>query len=217
MGREPFYKRWWRSFRHFVIHTAWPVLRWVVVAAVFLAGAWALEQEIVSHRSHGRILYWILAALMLIVIGQWIELHRRSKTANLPVRRDATPGSSATAPPALGDLAHLADGYASQILAFEHCDPDGKVIPVSQRPLLDNLSEMSDPNRSGDDYTTFDGQYGHDLRSIFHKLKDAQLVNTDEQVLFDHPRTAQSRIRLALRLREVASEARSRNPLPSEK
>src|SRR5665213_1500666 len=74
---------WWlrciRWAARVFTRTIWPVLRWVVVTALTLAGLWTLEQEVVSHRSHGRLLYWVLGGLLLVVFGQWIQMHNRAK------------------------------------------------------------------------------------------------------------------------------------------
>jgi len=113
-------------------------------------------------------------------------------------------------PPSLQNLGDLADSYASQILRFEHCNPDGVLIPHDQRPLLDTLSEMSDSNRIANDYVRFDHEYGNDMRSIFHKLKHAGLVDETESFLFYSPRLTEDRVKLAFRLREMAAAARDR-------
>lgn len=56
-----------------------PVLAWVIAAAVFISGIWALEQDIISHRTHGDVIAWVLVSLLLLIIGQWIHMYRLTK------------------------------------------------------------------------------------------------------------------------------------------
>jgi|BarGraNGADG00212_1021973.scaffolds.fasta_scaffold24345_4 hypothetical protein len=146
---------------------------------------------VVLEVASGLIVFIVLTTLYLVKVGPWLAKFRPD-------------------PPSLQNLGDLADSYASQILRFEHRGPDGTWIPHDQRPLLDNLSEMSDSNRITDDYVRFDHEYGNDMRSIFHKLKHAGLVDDSESFLFYSPRLTEDRVKLAFRLREMAAAARDR-------
>lgn len=95
-------------------------------------------------------------------------------------------------------LADRADFVAGSIFLFENRDPDGD--------LLDSESpELSETEQSARFVTKFSRR----LRGLFHELKDEGLVAEDELPLFYWPQSAQARIRLAVRLREVARVARS--------
>jgi hypothetical protein len=51
-------------------------------------------------------------------------------------------------------------------------------------------------------------KFSRRLRGLFHELKEADLVSEDDLALFYWPQSADSRIRLARRLRQVASVVR---------
>jgi hypothetical protein len=53
-----------------------PILTKFLSAAVFLAGLVALAQTVVNHRSHGGLLEFLLAACLLIISVQFVELRR---------------------------------------------------------------------------------------------------------------------------------------------
>jgi hypothetical protein len=90
-------------------------------------------------------------------------------------------------------LADQVDFVAGSIFLFENRDPDGD--------LLDGESpELSEAEQSA----RFVNKFSRRLRGLFHDLRDEELVAEDELPLFYWPQTAEARIRLAMRLREVA-------------
>lgn len=95
-------------------------------------------------------------------------------------------------------LADRVDFVAGSIFLFENRDPEGD--------LLDGESpELSETEQSA----RFVDKFSRRLRGLFHDLRDEELVAEDELPLFYWPQSAQARIRLAMRLREVARTVRS--------
>jgi hypothetical protein len=94
-------------------------------------------------------------------------------------------------------LADRADFVAGSIFLFENRDPDGD--------LLDATSlKLSPTEQAG----RFASKFSRRLRGLFQELKADELVTEDELPLFYWPQTAQARIRLAMRLRQIALQAR---------
>lgn len=56
-----------------------PPAKWAVRIGAPAWGAWELEQQVVSHSSHGRILDWVLGALLLYIVGQAIHIFRLTR------------------------------------------------------------------------------------------------------------------------------------------
>ena len=90
-------------------------------------------------------------------------------------------------------LADRADFAAGSIFLFENRDPEGD--------LLDSESPELSP---ADQSARFVNKFSRRLRGLFHELKVADLVSEDDLALFYWPQSADSRIRLARRLRQVA-------------
>jgi len=94
-------------------------------------------------------------------------------------------------------LADRADFAAGSIFLFENRDPEGDFVVASPR-------ELSETEQAG----RFANKYGRRLRGLFHDLKAEDLVGEEDLPLFYWPQSAEARIRLALRLRDVALTAR---------
>jgi len=94
-------------------------------------------------------------------------------------------------------LADRADFVAGSIFLFENRDPDGDLLD-SESPEL-SATEQS---------ARFVNKFSRRLRGLFHELKDEDLVAEDDLPLFYWPQTADARIRLALRLRQIARDVR---------
>jgi hypothetical protein len=94
-------------------------------------------------------------------------------------------------------LADRADFVAGSIFLFENRDPDGD--------LLDATSLTLSPTEQSGRFAT---KFSRRLRGLFQELKAEGLVTEDELTLFYWPQTAQARIRLAMRLRQIALVAR---------
>jgi len=94
-------------------------------------------------------------------------------------------------------LADRADFVAGSIFLFENRDPEGDLLDVES-------PELSEAEQSARFLTKFRRK----LRGLFQDLKAAELVTEDELPLFYWPQTDNARIRLALRLREIARNAR---------
>jgi hypothetical protein len=109
-------------------------------------------------------------------------------------------------PPAIAaaSSADRADFVAGSIFLFENRDPDGDLL--DGKPTM--LSETEQAGR-------FATKFSRRLRGLFHDLKTENLVTDDDLPLFYWPQTAESRIRLALRLRQLAMTARTRERAPA--
>jgi hypothetical protein len=110
----------------------------------------------------------------------------------------------------LRPLADDADSYARAILSFERRDPDGQSIPPDARDLPVLLAALNAPAGPSGAWNSFDSQFGQGLRNLFHQFKDAGLVGDGEEALFYSPRTADNRVALAARLKQLAYQARER-------
>jgi hypothetical protein len=94
-------------------------------------------------------------------------------------------------------LADRADFVAGSIFLFENRDPEGD--------LLDSEStEFSATEQSA----RFVNKFSRRLRSLYHDLKDEDLVVEDDLPLFYWPQSGDARIRLAWRLRQIAQTVR---------
>ncbi len=94
-------------------------------------------------------------------------------------------------------LADRADFVAGSIFLFENRDPEGDLLD-SESPEL-SATEQS---------ARFVNKFSRRLRGLFHELKDEGLVVEDDLPLFYWPQTADARIRLAMRLRQIARDVR---------
>ena len=90
-------------------------------------------------------------------------------------------------------LAERADFLASSIYLFENRDPAGDLLTA--KPSVFSEAELSG---------RFAKKFKRRLRSLFTDLKKEDLVNEDDLTLFYWAQTAEARMRLASRLREVA-------------
>jgi hypothetical protein len=95
-------------------------------------------------------------------------------------------------------LADRADFVAGSIFLFENRDTDGDLLDAS-------LSGESPAEESGH----FQNKFNRRLRGLFHDLKAEELVTDEDLPLFYWPQASDSRIRLALRLREIARHVRN--------
>jgi len=94
-------------------------------------------------------------------------------------------------------LADRADFVAGSIFLFENRDPDGDLLD-SESPELSPAAQSA----------RFVNKFSRRLRGLFHELKDSALVSDDDLPLFYWPQSADARIRLALRLRQIARDVR---------
>jgi hypothetical protein len=90
-------------------------------------------------------------------------------------------------------LADRSDFVAGSIFLFENRDPEGDLLEV-------DAPEMSATEQSA----RFTDKFGPRLRRLFHDLRDEELASEEDLPLFYWPQTSDARIRLALRLRELA-------------
>jgi hypothetical protein len=90
-------------------------------------------------------------------------------------------------------LADRADFVAGTIFLFENRDPEGDLLDGD----ISKLSALEQSSR-------FANKFSRRLRGLFHDLKVEELVTDEELPLFYWPQTAEARIRLAWRLREIA-------------
>jgi hypothetical protein len=93
-------------------------------------------------------------------------------------------------------LADRAGFLASSIYLFENRDPAGDLLDA-------NPSVFSEAELSG----RFTKKFKRRLRGLFTDLKREALVDDDDLTLFYWAQTAEARMRLASRLREVAETA----------
>jgi hypothetical protein len=98
------------------------------------------------------------------------------------------------------ELADRADFVAGSIFLFENRDPSGSRLGGPPRELSPN-----------NEWPKFMERFSGRLRGLFHDLKGEELVDEEELPLFYWPQTEDARIRLAMRLREVAEAARNGN------
>ena len=94
-------------------------------------------------------------------------------------------------------LADRADYVAGSIFLFENRDPEGYLLDVEP-------AELSETEQSA----RFMSKFSRRLRNLFHDMKNEDMVADEELPLFYWPQTAEARIRLALRLREIARNSR---------
>jgi hypothetical protein len=83
---------------------------------------------------------------------------------------------------------------------FENRDPDGDSLDSLDSPV----PELSDAELAGQFATKFSRR----VRGLFHDLKAEDLVHEGDLPLFYWPQTSEARIRLALRLRDIALTVR---------
>jgi hypothetical protein len=93
-------------------------------------------------------------------------------------------------------LAERAGFLASSIYLFENRDPAGDLLDA-------NPSVFSEAELSG----RFAKKFKRRLRGLFTDLKREALVDDDDLTLFYWAQTAEARMRLASRLRQVAEAA----------
>ena len=95
-------------------------------------------------------------------------------------------------------LADRADFVAGSIFLFENRDPEGDLLDLE-------TPEISAAEQSA----RFAHKFSRRLRGLYRDLMDEQLVSDEDLALFYWPQTARARIRLAVRLREVARTVRN--------
>jgi hypothetical protein len=94
-------------------------------------------------------------------------------------------------------LADRADHVAGSIFLFENRDPEGDLVDIES-------TELSDADLSA----RFENKFSRRLRALYHDLLTEGMVDDDDLTIFYWPQTEEARVRLALRLREVARSAR---------
>jgi len=95
-------------------------------------------------------------------------------------------------------LADRADHVAGNIFLFEDRDPEGDLLGG---PFGGDVSDAEQSAR-------FENKFSRRLRALYHDLLSEGLVSDDDLTVFYWPQTQEARIRLALRLREVARSVR---------
>ena len=94
-------------------------------------------------------------------------------------------------------LGDRADHVAGNIFLFENRGPEGDLLGAPTHELSE--TEIS---------ARFETKFSRRLRGLYHDLLSEGLVADDDLTLFYWPQTQEARIRLALRLREVARSVR---------
>ena len=95
-------------------------------------------------------------------------------------------------------LADRADHVAGNIFLFENRDPEGDLLGGPS-------GEGSDTEQAA----RFENKFNRRLRGLYHDLLSEDLVSDDDLTVFYWPQTQEARVRLALRLREVARSVRA--------
>jgi hypothetical protein len=204
----------------FVREHLFPVLVWVVGTAVFLAGVWQLLLLIRNHGSHGRILGWVLGALLLLVVGLVVHIYQMAHTT-VQVQSESRGGTSRV------DLAQRCDEVAMKIREFDGRDLDGSELPkvvkkVTATPEGKRLMEtiqsaaqfaptkttvIHEPGaRDVEIAKTFGEKNGETVRRLFGDLTEAGEVSESEYKLFHDYR---ERDQLAEHLRITARRLRA--------
>jgi hypothetical protein len=94
-------------------------------------------------------------------------------------------------------LADRADHVAGSIFLFEDRDPEGDLIGAESMEIS-----------AADESARFEKKFSRRLRGLYHDLLGEGMVDDDDLTLFYWPQTQEARVRLALRLREIARSAR---------
>ena len=97
-------------------------------------------------------------------------------------------------------LADRADHVAGNIFLFENRDPEGDLLGGPSGG--DHVSDTEQSAR-------FENKFNRRLRGLYHDLLSEGLVSDDDLTVFYWPQTQEARVRLALRLREVARSVRA--------